>query len=72
MSKLGNFDVRFTTFVGKKYSKKFDKFEDYSEYIWDTVKEKYGNLFKEEDYFYVLEDDVREFCIWQKEKMSKW
>lgn len=72
MSKLGNFDIRFITFVAKKYNKKFKKFGDYSEYLWDITKNKYGDLFKEEDYSYALEEDIKEFCKWQEEKMSKW
>ena len=67
MSKLGVFDIRFLTFVNRKYSKRFKTFDDYLIYLLENIC---GN--NVQDYQYELEEDVRSFVKWQEEKMSKW
>lgn len=67
MSKLGCFDIRFLTFVDRKYSKRFKTFDDYAVYLLEDVCKNVV-----QDYEYELEEDIRSFVKWQEEQMKKW
>lgn len=63
MNYLGKFDIRFITFVNRKYNKRFRTFDDYSQALY----EKNHN-----DYYYNLERDIKEYVKWQVEAIKKW
>lgn len=67
MSKLGKFDIRFITFVNKVYEKRFKNFDDYIQFLFYEFCEE-----DTEKYNIILEENIRSFCLWQEENMSKW
>lgn len=63
MNYLGKFDIRFMTFINRKYNKKFKEFSDYTYFLYEDNKE---------EYYYRLENDVEEYVKWQVEAIKKW
>lgn len=71
MSYLGKFDIRFMTFVKKKYGVRFKTYDDYITYLYDFLRAN-DRRFSNESYYIQLEKDIEEFVEWQEELIKKW
>ncbi len=61
MEFISKYDTTFIKFLNRKYGKKFRTFDEYSLYLYDKSD---GEL----DYYYRLEDDIKEYCEFQQER----
>lgn len=61
MEFISKYNLTFVTYVNRKYDKKFRSFEDYSLYIFEINS-------SELDYYYQLEEDMKEYSKYQFER----
>lgn len=61
MEFISKYDISFIKFVNRKYGKKFKAFDEYSLYLFEMKG-------KEKDYYYQLEEDIKEYSDYQTER----
>ena len=61
MEFVSKYDTTLVTYMNRKYNKKFKSFEDYSLFLFDLVN-------SETDYYYKLEEDIKEYSDYQQER----
>lgn len=62
MEFISKYDITFIKFLNRKYSRKFKDFNDYAMFLFEIANEE------EKDYYYRLEDDIKEYCTYQQER----
>ena len=62
MEFISKYDITFTRFLNRKYNRKFKDFNDYAMFLFELVNDD------EKDYYYRLEDDIKEYCEYQQER----
>lgn len=63
MEFVSKYNLTFIKFVNKKYNKKFQNFEDYTLYLFEKTSD-------EVYYYYELEEDLKDYCKYQKERKN--
>lgn len=66
MEFISKYNMTFILFVDKKYGKKFKDFEQYSMYLFEL------NRCSDKEYYYQLEQDIREYSNYQLERKSSY
>lgn len=61
MEFISKYDITFVTSVSRKYGKRFKTFEEYSLFLYELQK-------NDTDYYYKLEEDIKEFSDYQTER----
>ena len=61
MEFISKYDTTFITSVSRKYGKRFKTFEEYSLFLYELQK-------SDKDYYYKLEEDIKEFSDYQTER----
>jgi hypothetical protein len=61
MEFISNYNLTFIKFINKKHNKKFQSFDDYSLFLFEKTSD-------EVYYYYELEQDLKEYCQYQKER----
>ena len=64
MEFVSNINITFVTSVNRKYNKKFRTFDEYSLFIFDLVDNN------ELEYYYLMEEDLKEYCKYQQERKN--
>lgn len=64
MEFISKYNLTFLSSVNKKYNKRFRTFDEYSLFIFELTK-------KELEYYYQLEEDLKEYCEYQQERKDK-
>lgn len=58
------YNMTFIISINRKYNRKFRTFDDYSLYLFELSK-------NEMEYYYKLEEDIKEYCNYQQERKNK-
>ena len=61
MEFISKYDLSFIKNINRKYNKKFKTFDEYSLFLFELTK-------SEVDYYYKLEEDLKEYCDYQTER----
>lgn len=64
MEFISKYNLTFIICVNRKYNKKFRNFDEYSLYIFELTE-------NEIEYYYQLEEDLKEYCKYQQERRAK-
>lgn len=62
MEFISKYNLTFVKFINKKYNKHFKDFEQYGLYLFEL------NNCNDNDYYYQLEKDIREYSDFQTER----
>lgn len=64
MEFVSKYNLTFIKFVNKKYDKKFQTFDSYSLWLYETEDCKNSR------YYDKLEEDLKEYCNYQQERKN--
>ena len=64
MEFISKYNETFLTNVNRKYQKKFRTFDEYSLFLFELTED-------ELEYYYQLEEDIKEYCNNQQERKNK-
>lgn len=62
MEFISNYNRTFVANVSLKYNKRFKNFEQYALYLFELYN------CDDKEYYYKLEEDIREYCNYQQER----
>ena len=61
MEFISKYDISFIKYINRKYNKKFKDFDEYALFLYELLK-------SEKEYYYKLEDEIKEYCNYQQER----
>lgn len=64
MEFISKYNLTFLSSVNRKYNKRFRTFDEYSLYVFELTS-------NEIEYYYQLEEDLKEYCEYQQERKDK-
>ena len=63
MEFISKYNLTFLSSVNRKYNKRFRTFDEYSLYVFELTS-------NEIEYYYQLEEDLKEYCEYQQERKN--
>ena len=64
MEYISKYNTTFILNVNRKYNKRFKTFDEYSLFLFELTND-------ELEYYYKLEEDIKEYCKYQQERKNK-